>query len=274
MRWFVLGTTVAGAAIVVVAHVAFGIPVHYGALAIFLCFFLALVMARATGETGLTPGGPMGKVMQLTYGVLLPQSAVANLMTASMTAGSGLACADLLLDLKSGYLLGAHPRRQFVAQFLGIFTGTAATCIGYYALVPDATVLAGTPDHPAAFPAPAAQQWRVVADLFRLGIDNLHPMARWAMAVGLLVGTVLAVLEWALPRQRRWIPSATGIGLGVLLPFHIPVSFFLGALAAWVFQRTSPRQGGRFVVPIASGLIAGESIVGVLVQLLNNRLLR
>jgi len=40
--------------------------------------------------------------------------------------------------LKSGYLLGANPRRQFVAQFLGIFSGTIATVIGYYLLVPDA----------------------------------------------------------------------------------------------------------------------------------------
>lgn len=274
MRWFVVGTTVAGAAIVVVAQAAFGIPVHYGALAVFLCFFLALVMARATGETGLTPGGPMGKVMQLAYGVLMPQSFAANLMTASITAGSGLACADLLLDLKAGYLLGAHPRRQFVAQFLGIFTGTAATCIGYYALVPDATVFAGTPDHPAAFPAPAAQQWRAVAELFEVGLGNLHPMARWAIAAGLFVGTLLAVLEWALPRHRRWIPSATGIGLGVVLPFHIPISFFVGALGAWGFRRADRPRADRFLVPIASGLIAGESIVGVLVQLVDNKLLR
>jgi uncharacterized oligopeptide transporter (OPT) family protein len=191
-----------------------------------------------------------------------------------MTAGAGSACADLLNDLKAGYLLGAHPRRQFVAQLLGILTGTAATCIGYYALVPDATVLSGSPDHPAKFPAPAAQQWRVVAELFKVGFGNLHPMARDAIAIGLFAGVLLAVTEWALPKYKRWIPSPTGLGLGLVFPFFVSVSFFLGAAAAWAFQRANPKQADRFLVPISSGLIAGESIAGVIVQILNNWILR
>ncbi len=76
-------------------------------------------------------------------------------MTASVTASTGLASADLLEDLKTGHLLGAHPRRQFVAQFLGIFTGTAATCIGSYALVPDVTALTGRPNR-WSYPSPRA----------------------------------------------------------------------------------------------------------------------
>jgi uncharacterized oligopeptide transporter (OPT) family protein len=272
-RWFVLGTAVTGTAIVVVASLVFSIPVHYGALAVFLSFFLVLVAARTAGETDLVPSGQMGKITQLAYGVLMPQSYVANLMTASITVGSAGACADLLNDLKAGYLLGAHPRRQFVAQFLGLFTGTVATCIGYYALVPDATVLAGTPDHPAEFPAPGAQQWRAVAELFKFGIGNLHPMARDGIAVGLFVGVLLAAIEWTLPRHKRWIPSPTGLGFGLVVPFFLSISFFVGAAAAWVFGRADRRQADRFVIPISSGLIAGESIVGVIVQILNNRFL-
>ncbi|PMY18170.1 peptide transporter, partial [Pseudomonas sp. FW305-3-2-15-A-R2A1] len=84
------------------------------------------VACRATGETDVTPTGAMGKIMQLTYGVLMPQAVTANLMTAAITSGSASASADLLNDLKSGYLLGANPRRQFIAQFSGIITGTLA----------------------------------------------------------------------------------------------------------------------------------------------------
>ncbi len=273
-RWFLVGGSIAGAAIVTLAKLAFDIPVLYGALAVLLTLFLAVVACRATGETDITPGGPMGKIMQLAYGVLMPQSYAANLMTASITAGAGLASADLLNDLKSGYLLGANPRRQFVAQFLGIFTGTIATCIGYYVLVPDASALTGTAHSPAMFPAPGAQQWRVVAELFKFGVGNLHPMARYGMAIGLGVGAALAVAEWALPERRSWIPSATGLGLGLLLPLFTSLSFLLGALAAWVFGRLEPRQAERFVVPISSGLIAGESIVGIVVAILNTTVLK
>ena len=274
VAWFAFGTTIVGAIVVILAWVAFDIPLHYGALSVFLTYFLALVACRATGETDITPIGAMGKIMQLTYGALIPQSYSANLMTASVTAAASIEAADLLTDLKSGYLLGAHPRRQFVAQFCGIFTGTVASVVCYFLLVPDATVLTGGAGSTPQFAAPAAQQWKAVAELFRYGIENLHPMARAGIAIGLLGGTVLAVTEWAFPRERKWIPSASGIGLGLLLPFSTSLSFVLGALAAWAFGLANKRQADRFVVPISSGLIAGESIVGVIAAALNNFVLR
>src|SRR3984957_632575 len=200
LAWFVVGTAVTGVIVVVLAWVAFDIPLHFGALAVFLTFFLALVACRATGDTDITPIGAMGKIMQLTHGALIPQNSVANLMTASITASASGEAADLLNDLKSGYLLGAHPRRQFVAQFMGIFTGTVASVLCYFLVVPDATVLTGRAGSPPQFAAPAAQQWRAVAELFRVGIGNLHPLAREGIAIGLLAGTALAIVEWLFPK--------------------------------------------------------------------------
>ncbi len=178
VAWFVVGTAITGVVVVILGWIAFDIPLHYGALAVFLSFFLALVACRATGDTDITPIGAMGKIMQLTYGALIPQNYAANLMTASITAGASSESADLLNDLKSGYLLGAHPRRQFVAQFLGIFTGAVASTLCYYLIVPDAQALTGRAGSPPQFAAPSAQQWKAVAELFRVGIGNLHPLAR------------------------------------------------------------------------------------------------
>jgi putative OPT family oligopeptide transporter len=272
--WFVVGTASSGVVVVVVGWLAFDIPLHYGALAVFMTFFLALVACRATGETDITPIGAMGKIMQLTYGALIPQNYAVNLMTASITASASIEAADLLTDLKSGYLLGAHPRRQFIAQFLGIFTGSIGSVLCYFLLVPDATVLTGLGGAPPQFAAPAAQQWRAVAELFRLGIGNLHPLAREGIAVGLCLGTALAIAEWLAPKGRHWLPSATGVGLGMLLPVSTSISFLLGAGLARAFERVNARQAQRFVVPISSGLIAGESIVGVVVAALNNFVLK
>ena len=274
IAWFVVGTSVTGVLVVLLAWLDFDVPLHYGALAVFLTFFLALVACRATGDTDITPIGAMGKIMQLTYGALIPQNYAANLMTASITASASGEAADLLNDLKSGYLLGAHPRRQFVAQFLGIFTGAAAAVLCYFLVVPDATVLTGKGGAPPLFAAPSAQQWRAVAELFRVGIGNLHPFAREGIAIGLLAGTALAVVEWLFPKARRWLPSATGLGLGMLLPVSTSIAFVLGAGLAWAFERLDKRQADRFVIPIASGVIAGESIVGVLVAALNNFVLK
>jgi len=268
--WFIIGAVVAGTGIVFLTWAAFDIPPHLGALAVLLTFVLGLVAARATGESDITPTGAMGKIMQLTYGVLIPQSVTANLMTAAVTSSAAAASADLLNDLKSGYLLGANPRRQFIAQAMGVFSGTIATVIGYYTLVPDATTLLGAEGKAPAFPAPSAQAWKAVAEVFKLGIENMHPMHQRAIAVGLAIGAVLVVAETFLPKLKKWLPSPTGLGLGFILPFQYPFSMLLGAVIAVVWTKRSPASAKDYVVPISSGIIAGVSIVGVIVAAINN----
>jgi OPT family oligopeptide transporter len=270
MAWFLVFGGLSGVGVVAIARTFFEVPVHLGVLAVVMTFFLALVACRATGETDVTPTGAMGKIMQLTYGVLIPQSTTANLMTAAITSGSASASADLLNDLKSGYLLGANPRRQFVAQLSGVVSGTVATTIGYFLLVPNATALTGVDGKDAAFAAPAAQQWKAVAEVFRVGISNLHPFAQKGIVVGVVVGAVLTGLELLLPRAKRFLPSPTGVGLGLILPFYYPLAMFIGALLAALARRVAPDRAERFIVPISSSLVAGESIIGVVVQGLNN----
>ncbi len=269
--WFVTGMLVAGIGVVLVAWRAFDIPLHLGALAVGMTFVLALVACRATGESDITPGGPLGKIMQLTYGVLMPQSSTANLMTAAITSGASIASADLLNDLKSGYLLGANPRRQFLAQAAGILTGTVASVLCYFVLVPDASVLTGTDTKAPAFPAPGAQQWKAVAEVFKYGLGNLHPMSQTAIKWGLVAGILLAVGELVAPKKwKKWVPSPTGIGLGLVLPFFYPLAMFLGAVFGEIAMRANRKWSEKYLVAIAAGGIAGESIVGVVVQAINN----
>ncbi len=273
MSWFGLGVLVAGTGAVVIAWLYFDVPPIYGVLAVALSFFLSLVAARATGESDITPIGAMGKIVQLTYGVLIPQSMTANLMTASITASSASSSADLLNDLKSGYLLGANPRRQFIAQLSGIFAGTIATVGGFYLLVPDATVLNGVGSQAPQFPAPSAQTWRAVAEVFRTGLGGMHPVHQQVLFFGLGLGTLLVLLEELLPKAKKWLPSPTGLGLGMILPFQYPLSMFLGALIGVVWTRASPKTADDHLVAVSSGVIAGLSIMGVLAAFFNNVIL-
>lgn len=269
-KWFAIGGTVAGAGVILLADRYFDVPWYYGILGVLLAFVLALVAARATGESDITPVGAMGKIMQLTYGILIPQSTTANLMTASITASSASSSADLLTDLKSGYLLGANPRRQFLAQLMGVIPGTIATVSGFYLLVPDATALNGVGDQAPEFPAPAAQAWKAVAEVFKLGLTNMHPMYRQAIGVGLGVGVILVLLELALPKAKKFLPSATGIGLGLILPFQYPLSMLIGAIIALLWTKQSPKTSEDYLVPVAAGLIAGVSIMGVIAAFLDS----
>jgi OPT family oligopeptide transporter len=271
MSWFAIGMLVAGTGVMLVAWRYFEIPLKLGLLAVAMTFVLAVVACRATGESDITPGGPFGKIMQLTYGVLIPQSSTANLQTAAITASASLSSADLLNDLKSGYLLGANPRRQFAAQAAGIITGTIATTLCYFVLVPDASVLLGSDLKAPTFPAPGAQQWKAVAEVFKYGLGNLHPMSQVAIRYGLLIGTVLALAEILVPKKyRSWVPSPTGLGLGMVLPFFYPLAMFMGAAFGALATAANRKWAERYIVAIAAGGIAGESIIGVLVQALNN----
>ena len=271
--WFAAGTLVGGTGVVATAYFAFDMPVWMGVLAVILSFFLALVACRVTGETDTTPVGAMGKVTQLMYGAITPQSMRVtapvqtqnvNLMAACITAGVADSASDLLIDLKSGYVLGANPRKQFLAQFAGIFVGTLVTVPAFYLLVPNAEAL-GTDQ----WPAPAAQVWASVAKLLSQGMDSLHPTAQAALVIGGLVGVILAALGKLLPpKARPWVPSPMGLGLAFTFHFYYAFSMFLGALLGWILTKKSPKQSKLFTFPVASGVIAGESLMGIFIILL------
>ncbi|NLH38513.1 MAG: OPT family oligopeptide transporter [Elusimicrobia bacterium] len=262
MSWFLTGTFVAGIGCIMVLHFAFSTSWWMGIIAVLLTFVLAVVAARATGESDITPIGAMGKITQLTFGVIAPTNMVTNLMTASVTAGAAGSSADLLTDLKSGYLLGANPRKQFIAQFLGIFAGTIVVVPAFYLLVPDASAL-GTD----RWPAPSAQVWAAVARLLSNGITSLPITARWGMLVGGLLGIIIPLLEIIFPKYRKYIPSAMGLGLSMVIPFYNSLSIFIGSLIALLLEKKLPKIAEKYIVPVSSGIIAGESLMGVFITL-------
>ncbi len=264
--WFLTGTAAAGLGCIMVLHYAFQTSWWMGLVAVVLTFFLAIVAARATGESDITPIGAMGKITQLTFGMLAPSNMTTNLMTASVTAGAAGSTADLLTDLKSGYLLGANPRQQFLAQFFGIFAGTLVVVPAFYILVPDASVLGSD-----QWPAPSAQVWAAVAKLLSNGIHSLHPAARNGMFIGALVGLLIPALELLFPKRRKYIPSAMGIGLAMVIPFYNSLSMFLGGLIALILERTHKAAADKYIVPVSSGIIAGESLMGVGIALYDAR---
>src|SRR5206468_4148955 len=133
--WFLTGFALLGFAAIWLGHTLFHIQYWMGAVAVVATFFLVVVSARATGETDITPVGPLSKITQLTFGALAPGNIPTNLMTANITAGATSAAGELLQDLKSGYLLGAKPRQQFIAQLFGVFAGALIVVPVYLILI-------------------------------------------------------------------------------------------------------------------------------------------
>ncbi len=263
--WFLGGLALSGFGCLLVLHYAFQTSVIMGIIAVSATFFLAIVACRATGESDITPVGAMGKITQLVFGVLAPSNIVTNLMTASVTAGAAGSAADLLTDLKSGYLLGANPRKQFIAQFMGIFAGTLVVVPAFYLLVQSPEDLGGD-----KWPAPSAQVWAAVARLLANGLGALHETARWGILIGVLIGAVLTLLDMFAPKSlRSYVPSAMGIGLAMVIPFFNSLSMFIGAVLSIAIMHKWPKQGEKYIVPVSSGIIAGESLLGIVIALLS-----
>jgi uncharacterized oligopeptide transporter (OPT) family protein len=258
--WFASGMIFGTVGIMFLAWFYFHVPLWMGLLAVVLSFFLALVACRACGETDTTPVGAMGKITQLTFGALAPRQMNTNLMTACITAGVADSASDLLTDLKSGYVLGANARKQFLAQFSGIFVGTAVTVPSFFLVVPNVSVLGS-----AKFPAPSAQVWAGVARLLSNGIESLHPTARLALLIGGLVGILIPLAHILFPKLGRYIPSAMGLGLSFVLPFYNSLSMFIGGLIALIYMKMRPETAEEYTIASASGVIAGESLTGIFI---------
>ena len=258
--WFVIGVGLAGTACVVLGHLLFGITWWMGILAVLVTFLLSIVAARATGETDITPIGAMGKITQLLYGVIAPSNITTNLMTACITSGAASHAADLLTDLKCGYLLGGNPRKQTISQLFGVVAGTLISVPAYIFVVQSNPGRLGS----AELPAPAAKVWEGVARLLAQGLHALPKGALTAIVVGALLGVFLTLLEEFAPKKwKPWIPSTTGLGIAGVIPAFNSIAMFVGALVAWLVARASPKTAETYTVPVSSGLIAGESLMGV-----------
>lgn len=260
--WMVAGMVPITIAMVALQILAFEVSWYAGIIAVAMSFVLGMVASRATGETDTTPIGAMGKVMQLTFALLAPKNITANLASAGIAANSAIGSADLLTDLKTGYMLGANPRKQFLAQFIGVFFGTIAIVPIWYLMVPDRAAL----EH---FSLPSTKVWVAVAQILVKGITELPITARYAILIGSFVGIALPLIEKFLPtRFKKFTPSASAVGLAWVLPFSNCLSWLIGAVITTVWTKVGKKSCEKYNIPIASGLIAGESLMAAVLAIM------
>lgn len=260
--WMIAGMIPITIGMVILQVIAFEVSWYAGIIAVAMSFVLSMVASRATGETDTTPIGAMGKVMQLAFALLAPKNITANLASAGIAANSASSSADLLTDLKTGYMLGANPRKQFIAQFLGVFFGTVAIIPIWYLMVPTRAKL-------ETFGLPSTTAWAAVAKVLVKGISELPPSARWSIVIGAFVGIALPLVEYFTPaRLKRFVPSASAVGLAWVLPFSNCLSWLMGAIIAWIWSVLGRKSADRFVIPVASGVIAGESLMAAVLSII------
>jgi putative OPT family oligopeptide transporter len=198
--------------------------------------------------------------MEGDAGILAALGIAGVVCCAACTAG------DISQDLKTGYILGATPRLQQLTQFLGvIFPAFIIAPILY--LLSNTYGFERTTEGVEYLTAPQAN---LFASLTRMIFDRQD--LPWDMLIaGAIIGIVLIILDEILKMSKAPVRTyVMAVAVGIYLPLMMSVPIFLGGLIHLLVWRSKVGQGYRTVfesiqrgVLVASGLIAGEALVGI-----------
>ncbi len=270
---FVVGIPLVGAIAVWMGHVWFGIHWWLGIIAIPMVFLFTLIAVTATGLTAITPGSALGKLTQISYSVLAPGNITTNLMTAGITTEVSLNASNLLMDIKPAYMLGGKPRHQAVGHVLGVLAGSLVAVPVFYTIFHNDISLFASDK----LPMPAAAIWKGVAEALTKGLSSLHPTAQMGAVIGAILGILLEMMD---KRTKGKFPlSGVGLGLGMILRFTDSWAMALGTLLFWIAGKKFKDKSGfgyrAFVdnqETFAAGVIAGGSIIGIVLLLIETAL--
>ncbi|HAL57505.1 MAG TPA: oligopeptide transporter, OPT family [Bacteroidetes bacterium] len=251
---------VAAIAISLVMQTIFQIPVWMTLLAVVVAYLFSILAVRAYGETDMNPVGAMGYATQIVYGAVAPGNMMTCVMTAGITASGANQSADMMQDFKTGYLLGATPKRQTYAQLAGAAVGSVVAVPIFFALTGAYGIGSDS------LPAPSAVSWSGMAQLFSKGFDALPSFTLIGVLGGLLVGILLTLLENS--KARRFVPSPYGVGIAMIMPADFSIMIFLGSMVKLLLDKKFARWMEDYSISLASGLLVGESIIGVVISVL------
>jgi len=208
-----------------------------------------IILSEAIGRTNWSPLSGMTLIgitllIIVTTGMERGDSIVAAIMVGAATCVAMSQATDLMLDLKTGYLVGATPRMQQLGQFIGAWLGPIVIIVLIFTL--DKAFGLGSDKLPAP-------QGQALASMVEGILGGDVPVEKYA--AGAVLGGILSAVIGGL---------GITVGLGFYLPFNIVLTYGLGTLARELADRFKGKSWSENVgIPIAAGLIVGEALVGV-----------
>lgn len=259
IRWVGIGVLVLTVALCVFQHVSLGQPYWVTLLAILLSLPLVLVSLRVLGETNWGPISALSNLMQGLFGIIRPGNIGANMVSSGVTGSVVAESEGLMQDFRAGRILGTTPRYLTYMQLIAVPVGALAVSYAYPLLRPE--VQAGT------LSSPISQKWVGFAKILSKGLEAVPSSALYALAVATVLGIVLTVLEQN-AALKRFLPSPTGMGIGMLVGFGDVAAMCVGAVVGALWERHRPESARNYLIPIASGFIAGEALLGIVLPVL------
>ena len=259
-----VSASLAACAVAAVALVAcFGLslgPVP-SVIVVLLAFVATAMSAQSVGQTGIDPMEIFGLIVLLAVAAVSDVPQVQLFFVAGIVAVACGLAGDVMNDFHAGHVLGTSPKAQWIGQAIGAVVGALVS-------VAVMAVLVGAYGREAFGPQASfvSAQASVVATMVS-GIPSVP-----AFALGLAAGFALYLAGF----------PAMMLGLGIYLPFYMSLTAFLGALAKVVYDAVCKRRRAKLApeeraarekaqaetsLVVSSGLLGGESVVGVLVAL-------
>ena len=230
-------------------------------IVVLLAFVATAMSAQSVGQTGIDPMEIFGLIVLLAVAAVSSVPQVQLFFVAGIVAVACGLAGDVMNDFHAGHVLGTSPKAQWIGQAIGAVLG-ALVAVAVMAIL----VSAYGPESFGPTASFVSAQASVVATMVS-GIPSVP-----AFAIGLAAGFVLYLLNF----------PAMMLGLGIYLPFYMSLTAFLGAMAKVAYDAVcklrrkglSPEAAaekekaqGETGLVVSSGLLGGESIVGVLVAL-------
>jgi len=174
-----------------------------------------------------------------------------------------------LQDLKTGQLVDATPWKQQVALIIGVIAG-AIVIPPVLDVVNQAYGFVGAPGADAR-PSPlAAPQAGLISSLAQ-GVIAAN--IDWSLiSIGVGIGVAIIILNETLSRTTNGLSiPPLAVGLGIYLPTQSTLMIVVGTIVGWFYDRTAdrtskPDAAKQLGVLLASGLIVGESLIGVVIS--------
>lgn len=265
----VVGIGVAFCAVMlcIVQAALLGMPVWMTLAAIVLSLPLMLVGLRVLGETNWGPISALSNMMQGLFAAIAPGNVAANMVASGTTGTIATSSEAIMQDYKCGDVIGTKPRNLTIMQLIAVPVGAAAVSWIYPALVKTYGIFDRVNEKtgetiPAGLTSPISNKWSGFATILKDGAGALPSSALYALIVFSILGVIFTVAE-SNKKLKKWVPSPTGVGIGMLVPFSVISTMFIGGLVGWLWEKNDKKSAGTYMVPLASGLIAGEAIVAV-----------
>jgi len=200
----------------------------------------------------------MSNMMQAIFAFISPGNVPVNMSSSGLTGTIAVTSEALMQDFKAGQLIKSNPRSLTIAQLIAAPVGSMAVAIVYPVLRDKYGI------GPNGLSTPISVKWAGFAELLTKGFQALPPGCLVGLLIGIAVGVLLTLLA------EKWTdktPSPAAIGIGMLLPASVLSTFILGGVGQLIWAKVSPESEKNYRIPLASGLIAGEAIIAVVLAI-------